>query len=37
MIQYALEIKLATAVELMNYSALKLEQIAFSSGFGKYA
>jgi AraC family transcriptional regulator of arabinose operon len=37
MIQYAIEIKLSTAIELMNYSTFNLEQIAFSSGFGNYA
>ncbi|GGG14269.1 AraC family transcriptional regulator [Paenibacillus abyssi] len=37
MIQYALEIKLSNALELINYSHLNLEQIAQNCGFGTYA
>lgn len=37
MIQYALEIRLSSAVERMKYSVLTLEQIAESCGFGNYA
>ena len=36
MIQYALEIRLNTAIELMKYSEMTLEQIAEVSGFGSY-
>ena len=37
MIQYAMDIRLALALERMNYSKLTLNQIAESSGFGSYA
>ncbi|MFE5319818.1 helix-turn-helix domain-containing protein [Paenibacillus sp. NPDC056579] len=36
MIQYALEIRLSTSIERMNYSSMTLEQIAETSGFGSY-
>lgn len=37
MIQYALEIRLSTAIERMNYSNMNLEQIAETSGFASYS
>ncbi len=37
MIQYALEIRLSTAIERMKYSTMTLEQIAESCGFGSYS
>ncbi|TXK81881.1 AraC family transcriptional regulator [Paenibacillus sp. N3.4] len=36
MIQYALEVRLSSAVERMHDSSLSLEQIALSCGFGSY-
>ncbi|MCS7459316.1 AraC family transcriptional regulator [Paenibacillus doosanensis] len=37
MIQYALEIRLSTSIERMNYTDMTLEQIAETSGFGSYS
>jgi AraC family transcriptional regulator of arabinose operon len=37
MIQYAVELRLSSAVELMKYGALNLEQVAESCGFGNYS
>ncbi|GFZ95417.1 hypothetical protein GCM10008018_47260 [Paenibacillus marchantiophytorum] len=37
MIQYALEVRLSSAVERMHDSSMSLEQIALSCGFGSYA
>jgi AraC family transcriptional regulator, arabinose operon regulatory protein len=36
MIEYAMELRLLTAVERMKYSLMTLEQIAETSGFGSY-
>jgi AraC family transcriptional regulator of arabinose operon len=36
MIEYAQEVRLSSAVERMQYSAMTLEQIAESCGFGSY-
>jgi len=36
MMQYALEVRLASAVERMHDSSMSLEQIALSCGFGSY-
>ncbi|MBA2942111.1 helix-turn-helix transcriptional regulator [Paenibacillus sp. CGMCC 1.16610] len=36
MIQYALEVRLSSAVERMHDSSMSLEQIALSCGFGSY-
>lgn len=37
MIEYAIKIRLSSAIERMKYSALPLEQIAIECGFGSYA
>ncbi|TDF96633.1 AraC family transcriptional regulator [Paenibacillus piri] len=36
-IQYAMEIRLSTAIERMNYTGMSLEQIAETSGFASYS
>ncbi|MCD1260637.1 helix-turn-helix transcriptional regulator [Paenibacillus athensensis] len=36
MVQYALEVRLSSAIERMHYSSMSLEHIAESCGFGSY-
>ncbi|WP_166242290.1 helix-turn-helix domain-containing protein [Paenibacillus turpanensis] len=37
MLQYAVEIRLSTAIQRMIYTGMTLEQIALTSGFGSYS